>query len=325
MAPNRAGNESKAQAAATGRKAGQQQTFDARLSVVDHFSLLQMLSVQTQDETCQLSQRPLALGSTSFVSETLIGATDLEDVMCRVARAYNVLHGGTFNRVESRSDRLVFKLNDAAFPFARLNGDASTIAIMEGVTICVHVMLSMVVADDLNPWLRTVHTRRPASARGHGGLLDYWQVPVRRGSNAYILEYSPRAGAIPVRPDLAPFTTNDVYEKILQSAHAISTQSGGTGLLSQVRQMLANGQTDQATVARKLGLSVATLRRRLCQHDADFRALRSETLANRAAQLLTNGWTIADVAETLGFSDARSFSRAFKGWFCLTPAQYRQK
>jgi AraC-like DNA-binding protein len=32
---------------------------------------------------------------------------------------------------------------------------------------------------------------------------------------------------------------------------------------------------------------------------------------------------LADVAEELGFSDRRAFSRAFKDWNGVTPSQYR--
>jgi len=313
------------QQALTSQQYGPPKAIAQDLSIVDHFQLLQQLSLETQDETCRLSQRPLAPGSTSFVSETLIGATNLEDVMQRVARAYNILHGGTYNRVESRPDRLVFRLNDAAFPFACDPGDRARITIMEGVTICVHAMLSMVMADDITPWLRVVHTRRPAADPGHGGgLLAYWQVPVRQGSNAYVLEYSPRAASLPVRHDLAPFTTHDVYARIIASVDGRSQATAGAGFLSRVRRILAEGDCCQTSVSGKLGLSVATLRRRLRQNNADFRSLRSEVLADRAVHLLAEGWPVSDVADALGFSDTRSFSRAFKSWHSLTPASYRQ-
>lgn len=317
--------EVKTQRALRSQRDGPPKAIAPDLSIVDHFLLLQQLSLETQDETCRLSQRPLAPGSTSFVSETLIGATDLEDVMQRVARAYNMLHGGTYNRVESRPDRLVFRLNDAAFPFACDPGDRSRIAIMEGVTICVHAMLSMVMADDITPWLRVVHTRRPTVDAGRGeGLLAYWRVPVRRGSNAYLLEYSPRAASLPVRRDLAPFTTHDVYARIIASAGGRSQAAAGAGFLSQVRRILVEGDCCQTSVSGKLGLSVATLRRRLRQNNSDFRTLRSEVLADRAVHLLAEGWPVSDVADALGFSDTRSFSRAFKSWHSLTPATYRQ-
>jgi len=313
------------QQALTSQQYGPPKAIAQDLSIVDHFQLLQQLSLETQDETCRLSQRPLAPGSTSFVSETLIGATNLEDVMQRVARAYNILHGGTYNRVESRPDRLVFRLNDAAFPFACDPGDRARITIMEGVTICVHAMLSMVMADDITPWLRVVHTRRPAADPGHGGgLLAYWQVPVRQGSNAYVLEYSPRAASLPVRHDFAPFTTHDVYARIIASVDGRSQATAGAGFLSRVRRILAEGDCCQTSVSGKLGLSVATLRRRLRQNNADFRSLRSEVLADRAVHLLAEGWPVSDVADALGFSDTRSFSRAFKSWHSLTPASYRQ-
>ncbi|MBC7987226.1 MAG: AraC family transcriptional regulator, partial [Sphingomonadaceae bacterium] len=37
------------------------------------------------------------------------------------------------------------------------------------------------------------------------------------------------------------------------------------------------------------------------------------------------GAAVADVAEALGFSDGRSFARAFRGWTGLAPADYRDR
>jgi AraC-like DNA-binding protein len=66
----------------------------------------------------------------------------------------------------------------------------------------------------------------------------------------------------------------------------------------------------------------ATLRRRLESEGASFRDLRRDTLNEAAKRLLRRRSSVAEVAEELGFSDFRSFNRAFKAWNGVTPKAY---
>lgn len=81
----------------------------------------------------------------------------------------------------------------------------------------------------------------------------------------------------------------------------------------------------QVLMAREVNVSDRTLRRRLRAHDTSFRSLRDSTRYERARDLLAHtAMTIAEVAETVGYSDARAFRRAFKRWSGQLPAAYRQ-
>ncbi|MDR3511685.1 MAG: helix-turn-helix domain-containing protein [Caulobacteraceae bacterium] len=74
----------------------------------------------------------------------------------------------------------------------------------------------------------------------------------------------------------------------------------------------------------RLGLSVATLRRRLTEEGADFRGLRAEAMAAYASARLMQTPHIAQGGEELGFSDPRAFTRAFKAWTGHTPSDWRR-
>ncbi len=54
-----------------------------------------------------------------------------------------------------------------------------------------------------------------------------------------------------------------------------------------------------------------------------LRELRHQVLNKNAKLLLKQFSDIDYVAELLGFSDARSFNKAFKSWNDVTPAAYR--
>ncbi|RME63227.1 MAG: AraC family transcriptional regulator, partial [Alphaproteobacteria bacterium] len=95
-------------------------------------------------------------------------------------------------------------------------------------------------------------------------------------------------------------------------------------LAERVAERLRGGIRDQAAVAAGLGMSVATLRRRLDGEGTCFRALRRHVLADAAQAMLRQGMHVAEVADQLGFADFRSFTRAFKHWTGMTPAHFRR-
>ena len=79
------------------------------------------------------------------------------------------------------------------------------------------------------------------------------------------------------------------------------------------------------TVARKLGVSVRSLRRYLLAEGKTFAELTADALACLAKRaLLDERRTISQTAEELGFADETSFHRAFKRWTGTTPMQYRR-
>lgn len=270
-----------------------------------------------------MSRRPLARGTTAFVSETLRDAGDLGEAMRRIARGFNIVHGGRFNDVEQRPNRFVYRIDDEEFPFDPQLSAEEALAMTETVLIFVHAMLSLVAGQDVSRHLRCVRVRRAAMPAG-GGPLDFWSTPVRFGAIAYQLDYAPSAAVLPVRADFAGFGAVEVWAQAIRMTEA-RHRSASDGMADRVRAAIAEGAEDQVQVACRLGVSVATLRRRLegCGHG--FRELRAEVLNDQARSLLDHHRESADVAEALGFADGRSFARAFKSWNGVTPSGYRAR
>lgn len=295
---------------------------EENLPLIEHFRLLHRLSVRGDDETCHLSLRPLAVGTNDFVVETLSDALDVQDAMKRIARAYNFVHGGHFNRIEIRGNRLIYVIDDRDFPYAFSPDSGTAFATLEGVLIFLHAMLSLAAGRDLSPVLRRVRTRRPHRT-APDGLLSFWSAEVRTGAAVYALEYDLEAATIPVSLPRGSGQSVDVYGAVETMILAREEGSGGpTDFLERVSDVIAAGINDQGQAARRLGVSIATLRRRLTFAGTRFRDLRARGLNDRAIQMLNRGRHPDDVAETLGFSDARSFARAFKSWNGVTPSNW---
>ena len=72
---------------------------------------------------------------------------------------------------------------------------------------------------------------------------------------------------------------------------------------------------NQEEIARKLGMSERSLRRRLATAGISFHDVLHEARAARATSLLARaGATVDSVARALGFTSSYAFQRAFKRW-----------
>lgn len=78
------------------------------------------------------------------------------------------------------------------------------------------------------------------------------------------------------------------------------------------------------TIAVKFDLSKRTLQRRLGEKGTSFASLLDEARKRRALKIIDNGgYSPADLAKILGFSDISGFHLAFKRWFGVSLRQHR--
>jgi AraC-like DNA-binding protein len=102
-----------------------------------------------------------------------------------------------------------------------------------------------------------------------------------------------------------------------------------TSWASRTRTVLKHGGVpflDAETVARRLSVSCRVLRRHLADESTSFRLLLQQVREALARQYLERQeLTILEVSNLLGYSETAAFSRSFKQWTGLSPAQYRQR
>ncbi|MCC6709896.1 MAG: AraC family transcriptional regulator ligand-binding domain-containing protein [Gammaproteobacteria bacterium] len=78
-------------------------------------------------------------------------------------------------------------------------------------------------------------------------------------------------------------------------------------------------------VAQRLHLSSRTIIRHLRAQGTTYQALLDAVLKVRAQSLLGEpGMRVQDIAARLGYADSASFRKAFRRWFGMTPAAWRQ-
>ncbi|WP_236190802.1 AraC family transcriptional regulator [Pseudomonas paraglycinae] len=79
-------------------------------------------------------------------------------------------------------------------------------------------------------------------------------------------------------------------------------------------------------IAGDLNMSSRTLRRRLTEHSLTFEALLEQVRQARTMSLLANpDMPIERITEEVGYSDVRSFRRAFKRWTGKSPSAWRME
>ena len=183
-------------------------------------------------------------------------------------------------------------------------------------------MLTLVTGEALAGCLRQVQTK--ADRNGGRGFSAFWGVPIRWNSRFYALDYD--AGAIHLtgsdgRP---PPSSRAVYRRMIDLAEGgLRVRDASRSVFNAVCDAFSEDIYSEPTIARRAGVSIATLRRRLqAEGLPGFRDLRDRALSQAARTLLDRRTSPSAIAEQLGFSDLRSFSRAFKRWTGLTPAAY---
>jgi AraC-like DNA-binding protein len=77
-------------------------------------------------------------------------------------------------------------------------------------------------------------------------------------------------------------------------------------------------------VARSLGMAERTLKRRLAEQGTSYTELLDRQRQTRALELLRTDWSIEEVADRLGYSDAANFTRAFRRWTGKSPRAVRK-
>ncbi|MET3615647.1 AraC-like DNA-binding protein [Rhizobium aquaticum] len=90
-----------------------------------------------------------------------------------------------------------------------------------------------------------------------------------------------------------------------------------------LRQNLA-GRNNIGDVAKELGMSERSLRRRLAESGVSFQTLLDGLRKGRALELLANPMmSIEQIAHAVGFTDPHNFRRAFRRWTGTTPGAIR--
>jgi len=123
-------------------------------------------------------------------------------------------------------------------------------------------------------------------------------------------------------PELAAVHEEYVERYLLQLDQRDILSRLRLGLMEQ----LPSGRVTEEDMARLLHMSQHTLQRRLREQGQTFRSLLAQVRVDLAERYVRGrDLSITEIAFLLGYNDTSAFSRAFKGWFGMSPTQAREQ
>lgn len=152
----------------------------------------------------------------------------------------------------------------------------------------------------------------------------FFQAPLHFDASQYAVAFSTSWLKRPI-----PGTSPELLQLLQQEINKLEIQQEANfldQLRSLLRTTLATGHSSADQVAELLSMNRRTLNRRLNALGTNFREVADEIRFEIARQLLEDStMEIARIALFLGYSNASSFTRAFRCWSSTTPANWRSR
>jgi AraC-like DNA-binding protein len=291
---------------------------NARVHTDQVARLFQLVMITLNDEFMGFTKVPSKMGTFALMSDLIPQCLTLKDQLKQTARFYNLTHPNIeFDLKEYHKDAVLsISLTDNSY-------DAQHF-LREFLLVIWHRFPSWLIGEPIN--LRSVEFS--FSRPDHESELNVMfpaAISYRQNSNRLIFDR--RYLSKPITR-----TRSEIQQFVIRSPYDIMTIPGRQQTLeSQIERLLApHGADRMATitlhdVADQLFMSPQTIQRRLSDLGTSFNTIKENWRRERAIKLLQNSQlSIEAISERLGFSEARSFTRAFKTWTGLSPRKYRQ-
>jgi AraC-like DNA-binding protein len=258
------------------------------------------------DEMHGAARSRMIRGSANLVVKAMAASRTLQDAIETAVRFFVI--AGAYCRIElSVSD------GEAQIMIRSDSGDPRSQQVVEEMFgTFLHIQLSHLLGF-LLPMSRfgTTAPAHPLLWRRH----PYFLCPVT-SSNTTVLAFPAQYLGFPCR---ARPGANPLMEGELTWIARHDERRGGRFLgrdedtlgAAVFRRLLAHDLPFEAC-SRELAIGADQLRQRLAAEGMNYRLLRRAALIERAAPRLRGGESLDDLAEALGYSDARSFRRALK-------------
>ncbi len=153
---------------------------------------------------------------------------------------------------------------------------------------------------------------------------SFFGCAVRWSSGANEIVWSAEAARTPLIKADPGFNAYFVEQAEALLSHLPAMEDVVDRVRRAVSEGLEKGDASLPTIAKRLGCSPRTLRRRLSSRGTNFRAVIDEVRCELAMRYLQRSdISLTELAFMLGFSEPSNFHRAFKRWTSETPSTYR--
>lgn len=288
----------------------------SRVTQGQYAALIRVLRRVTRDEFWGLCSRPLKPGSFAQCCRSLVHCTTLGEALRTGFQFYHLM-------LDDFAPRLMIDQGVASIRLVSQGPRNEKQAYAErSFCFFTYGLASWLVARRI-PLLDVIYPETDAGFASEGGRL--FQAPVRYERDWLGLRFDARWLDLPIVQNPQSLT------EFLQQAPAslLVKYRDQTSLTERIRRLLRRSLAGELPSLEAVGQSLAmtpqTLRRRLRDEGQGYQSIKDDLRRDVAIEYLgLPDLTLLDIANRLGFSEASTFHRAFKGWTGVSPGTYRQ-
>ncbi|KRB86384.1 hypothetical protein ASE00_06650 [Sphingomonas sp. Root710] len=194
---------------------------------------------------------------------------------------------------------------------------------VELIALVFHCVLLWVTDHQLEP----VQIRLSANLdEADGSLLSGLSASTARQGRGVTIVYDRDDMDLPLGVRKYQHWSNETkaFEDLCLTARPVRARDGLSPVVAKVRDLIATRTLTLQEVAPMLGMSIATLQRRLREAGTSFRMVSRDVRCEKLLSLLATDIHFDDVAEELGLSERRSLWRTCQEWLGVSPSEYRR-
>ncbi len=283
---------------------------------------LPVRSARAMLESCEIISGDPALGlwaalqnslSVGLLEYTGTSSRTVRESLETLARYITVVNESFDVRLTVEGSWAVLEFNDD-----RMSLGHSGIDFTLGTFYLRRVLWGLVAANTagIQVWFRYPH---PQDVRVHEAVFESAILVFGASRNAVVFP----ASALDQPMGRADSALHDLLARSIEKKRkSIAAMT----MTQQVKTLLRDGIVRNGCakiVSNRLGISERTLCRRLASENTNFQALLDEVRCGLAVRYLVGeSRTVRSVAKVLGYSEPKSFYRAFRRWFGMTTSQY---
>ncbi|MAM88601.1 MAG: AraC family transcriptional regulator [unclassified Hahellaceae] len=267
------------------------------------------------DELLGFTRQKMRVGMFRLLAEHLITCKDMSDVLAYIVRFYDLTGDQLAVRLHRTGDVLACRVIPDFKP-SRPDSVPESLLI-ELLLLIVHRFLSWLTGHVIPLVKVCLRYPRPDHYQEYGLMFPS---PCEFESPHNALLFKAEELDLPVvrnADELAGYLQQIPLRWFRkQSFHGVWT--------ADVMRLLGE-ESDIEQVADRLSVTSRTLRRKLTGEGSRFQQLKDNARRDMAINLFEQRQlTIADIGFKVGFTEAATFSRAFKQWTGVTPSSYRK-
>lgn len=284
------------------------------------FSLLWLtVARELDDEFFGLDRRAMKVGSFALTAQALVSCKNLDHAINRMLRAFRVFLDDIHGELHTQGSEAVIRITN------HITSAADRRFADETILVLIHGLLCWLVGRRIPLSQASFTHQRPPVARDYTLMfcdkLNFESEQTCLHFDRALLQAPVVQNATTLRQFLLT-APQSVFLKYRND------DSWTAQIRGQLRASIGGptGWPKFEDVAKTLGTTATTLRRRLDAEGVSFQSIKDALRSDLAIDYLCNSRiSIEEIGPALGFHDASAFHRAFKRWCGTQPGEYRKQ